>query len=155
MGEVGGSIPFRAYHLACRPAKNHNLITSEQLIGLILEHLRAIRGGIAEVKTDLVEIRQRLGLIVAQYPDLPAGSTGGPETWCRSSVGSASSKSELPHYRPRLLAGVGSAIDFEARRSRNRFCSEEFPWWTMFTGGQFHEDTPITHRGGSPCTAGI
>jgi hypothetical protein len=37
---------------------------------LILEHLRAIRGGIAEVKTDLVEIKQRVGLIEAQHPDL-------------------------------------------------------------------------------------
>ena len=43
---------------------------SDQLTGLILEHLRAIRGGIAEVKTDLVEIKQRVGLIEAQYPDL-------------------------------------------------------------------------------------
>ena len=82
MGEVGGSIPFRAYHLACRPAKNHNLIMSDQLNGLILEHLRAIRGGIAEVKTDPVEIRQRHGLIEARYPDPLAGSTGRPETLC-------------------------------------------------------------------------
>jgi hypothetical protein len=56
MGEVGGSIPFRAYHLAGRPAKNHNLLMSEQLIGFILEHLRGIRCGIADFKTDLVEI---------------------------------------------------------------------------------------------------
>ena len=70
MGEVRGSNPFRAYHLALRPAKNQNLIMGDQRADLILEHLRAIGGDIAEVKTDLVEIKQRLGLIEAQYANV-------------------------------------------------------------------------------------
>jgi hypothetical protein len=38
---------------------------SEDPTDLILEHLRAIRGDIAEIKPDLVEIKQRLGRLEA------------------------------------------------------------------------------------------
>jgi hypothetical protein len=37
---------------------------------LILEHLRAIRGDIADVKTALVEVKERLGLLEAQYASI-------------------------------------------------------------------------------------
>jgi predicted nuclease with TOPRIM domain len=37
---------------------------------LVLEPLRAIRGGIAEMKTDIIEIKERLGFIVSQYGSL-------------------------------------------------------------------------------------
>ena len=37
---------------------------------LVLEHLRAIRADLSEVKTDLVEVKERLGLIEAQYASL-------------------------------------------------------------------------------------
>ena len=40
---------------------------SEDRADLILEHLRVIRGDIPEIKTDLVEIKQRLGLLEAQH----------------------------------------------------------------------------------------
>jgi len=43
---------------------------SDQRADLILEHLRAIRGDSAEMKADLVEIKQRLGLIEAQYANV-------------------------------------------------------------------------------------
>jgi hypothetical protein len=43
---------------------------SEGRADLILEHLRAIRGDIAEMRTDLVEIKQRLGLLEAQYANV-------------------------------------------------------------------------------------
>jgi hypothetical protein len=34
---------------------------------LVLELLRAIRGDIAELKADMVEVKERLGLLEAQY----------------------------------------------------------------------------------------
>jgi hypothetical protein len=40
---------------------------------LVLEPLRAIRGGIAEMKTDIIEIKERLGFIVSQYGSLSRG----------------------------------------------------------------------------------
>jgi hypothetical protein len=43
---------------------------SDQRADLMPEHLRAIRGDLAEMKTDLVEIKQRLGLIEAQYANV-------------------------------------------------------------------------------------
>jgi len=43
---------------------------SDQRADLILEHLGAIRGDISEMKADLVEIKQRLGPIEAQYANL-------------------------------------------------------------------------------------
>lgn len=43
---------------------------SDQRAELMLEHLRAIRGDLAEMKPDLVEIKQRLGLIEAQYANV-------------------------------------------------------------------------------------
>jgi hypothetical protein len=76
MGEVKGSIPFRADHLARRAWKTQNPGMSDQRIDLMLDHLRAIRGDLAEMKTDLVEIKQRLGLIEAQYASVSAGLTG-------------------------------------------------------------------------------
>ena len=43
---------------------------SEDHADLILEHLRAICGDIAEIKADLVEIKQRLGRLEAQYANV-------------------------------------------------------------------------------------
>jgi hypothetical protein len=43
---------------------------SDQRADLILEHLRAIRADMAEMKTDLIEIKQRLGLLEAQYANV-------------------------------------------------------------------------------------
>ena len=43
---------------------------SEQRGDLVLEMLRAIRGDLAEVKTDLVELKQRVGLLEGQYASL-------------------------------------------------------------------------------------
>ena len=40
---------------------------SDVPIDLVLEMLRAIRGDIAEVRTDLAEVKERLGLLEAQY----------------------------------------------------------------------------------------
>ena len=37
---------------------------------LVLEHLRAIRGDIAEIKTDMREVKERLGILEAQYASL-------------------------------------------------------------------------------------
>jgi hypothetical protein len=42
---------------------------SDQRVDLMPEHLRTIRG-LAEMKTDLVGIKQRLGLIEAQYANV-------------------------------------------------------------------------------------
>ena len=43
---------------------------SDERADLILEHLRAIRSDIAEIKTDLVEIKQRIGFLEGQYANL-------------------------------------------------------------------------------------
>jgi phage shock protein A len=37
---------------------------------LVLDLLRAIRGDLGEIKTDLVELKQRVGLLEAQYANL-------------------------------------------------------------------------------------
>jgi hypothetical protein len=37
---------------------------------LVLEPLRAIRGDIAEIKADMVEVKERLGLLEGQYASL-------------------------------------------------------------------------------------
>lgn len=37
---------------------------------LVLELLRAIRGDIGEIKTDMVEVKERLGLLESQYASL-------------------------------------------------------------------------------------
>ena len=39
---------------------------------LVLQMLRAIRGDLSEVKADLVEIKQRVGLLEGQYASLSA-----------------------------------------------------------------------------------
>jgi hypothetical protein len=43
---------------------------SDQRGDLVLELLRAIRGDLAEIKTDLVELKQRVGLLEVQYASL-------------------------------------------------------------------------------------
>ena len=43
---------------------------SDERADLILDHLRAIRSDIAEIKTDLVEIKQRIGFLEGQYANL-------------------------------------------------------------------------------------
>jgi hypothetical protein len=43
---------------------------SDQRGDLVLELLRAIRGDLAEVKADLVEFKQRVGLLEVQYASL-------------------------------------------------------------------------------------
>jgi len=45
---------------------------SEQRGDLILDMLRAIRGDLADVKTDLTELKQRVGLLEGQYASLSA-----------------------------------------------------------------------------------
>jgi hypothetical protein len=62
--------PFAPTTLHEEPGKLKILGMSDQCVDLMLEHLRAIRGDLAEVKTDLVEIKQRLGLIAAQYANV-------------------------------------------------------------------------------------
>ncbi len=52
------------------PGKPKTPVMSDQRADLMLEHLRAICGDLAEMKTDLVEIKQRLGLIEAQYANV-------------------------------------------------------------------------------------
>ena len=37
---------------------------------LVLELVRAIRGDIGEIKTDMVEVKERLGLLESQYASL-------------------------------------------------------------------------------------
>jgi hypothetical protein len=37
---------------------------------IVLELLRAIRGDIAEMKTDIVEVKERLGLLESQYASI-------------------------------------------------------------------------------------
>jgi predicted nuclease with TOPRIM domain len=36
----------------------------------VLEHLRAIRGDLAELRADMVEVKERLGLMQSQYASL-------------------------------------------------------------------------------------
>jgi hypothetical protein len=67
MGEVRGSIPFRAYHLENKQQVQYGSVMSDQRADLILEVLRVIRGDIGEIKADLVEVKQHLGLLEAQY----------------------------------------------------------------------------------------
>jgi hypothetical protein len=43
---------------------------SDQRGDLVLEMLRAIRGDLAEVKADLAELKQRVGLLEGQYASL-------------------------------------------------------------------------------------
>jgi DNA-binding FrmR family transcriptional regulator len=43
---------------------------SEQQANLMLEMLRAIRGDISGVKTDVIEIKERLGILDSQYASL-------------------------------------------------------------------------------------
>jgi len=43
---------------------------SDERADLILEHLRAIRSDIAEITTDLIEIKQRIGFRGGRYADL-------------------------------------------------------------------------------------
>jgi chromosome segregation ATPase len=45
---------------------------SDQRGDLVLEMLRAIRGDLAEVKVDLAELKQRVGLLEGQYASLSA-----------------------------------------------------------------------------------
>jgi hypothetical protein len=45
---------------------------SEQRGDLVLEMLRAIRGYLADIKTDLTELKQRVGLLEGQYASLSA-----------------------------------------------------------------------------------
>ena len=45
---------------------------SDQPDNLVLQMLRAIRGDLSEVKADLVEIKQRVGLLEGQYASLSA-----------------------------------------------------------------------------------
>ena len=45
---------------------------SDERADLILEHLRAIRSDIVEIKTDLIEIKQRIGFLEGQYANLPS-----------------------------------------------------------------------------------
>ncbi|RJF89728.1 hypothetical protein D3874_24445 [Oleomonas cavernae] len=42
----------------------------ESVENRILEHLRAMRTDIAEMKTDIVEVEERLGLLEGQYASL-------------------------------------------------------------------------------------
>ena len=37
---------------------------------LVLEHLRAIRGDLAGLKADMIEVKERLGLLEAQYSSI-------------------------------------------------------------------------------------
>jgi predicted nuclease with TOPRIM domain len=37
---------------------------------LVLELLRAIRGDVAELKADVIEVKERLGLLEAQYSSI-------------------------------------------------------------------------------------
>ncbi|MBV9861249.1 MAG: hypothetical protein JO267_03780 [Alphaproteobacteria bacterium] len=46
------------------------LRVSEDRGDLVLELLRALRGDIADAKTDLVEIRERIGLLESLYASL-------------------------------------------------------------------------------------
>jgi chromosome segregation ATPase len=43
---------------------------SDERADLILEHLRAIRSDIAEIKTDVAETKQRIGFLEGQYANL-------------------------------------------------------------------------------------
>jgi hypothetical protein len=70
MGRSGVRFPFAPTTLHEEPGKPKILGMSDQRADLMLEHLRAIRGDLAEMKTDLVEIKQRLGLIEAQYANV-------------------------------------------------------------------------------------
>lgn len=42
----------------------------ESVENLILEHLRAMRTDITEMKTDIIEVKERLGLLEGQYASL-------------------------------------------------------------------------------------
>ncbi len=43
---------------------------SDERADLILEHLRAIRSDISDLKTSMVEVKERLGFLEAQYASI-------------------------------------------------------------------------------------
>jgi predicted nucleic acid-binding Zn-ribbon protein len=43
---------------------------SEERGDLILEHLRAIRGDIGDLRTSMIEVKERLGFLKAQYASI-------------------------------------------------------------------------------------
>ena len=43
---------------------------SDSQSNLVLDLLRAMRGDLSEIKTDLTELKQRVGLMEAQYANL-------------------------------------------------------------------------------------
>jgi predicted nuclease with TOPRIM domain len=43
---------------------------SDSQPNLVLDLLRAMRGDLSEIKTDLTELKQRVGLLAAQYANL-------------------------------------------------------------------------------------
>lgn len=43
---------------------------SDNTPDIVLEHLRAIRGDLAEIKADLVEVKESIGLLEGQYANL-------------------------------------------------------------------------------------
>ena len=58
MGEVRGSIPFRAYQVEIQSTRPCDDAMSDRCAELVLELLRAMRG-------DMVEIKRRLDLVEA------------------------------------------------------------------------------------------
>ena len=56
--------------LELAPRQRHHFLMSDAPENLALEHLRAIRGDLAGLRTDMVEVKERLGLIESQYASL-------------------------------------------------------------------------------------
>jgi hypothetical protein len=62
----GVSEPDLAIRL--RPSQDERM--SDQPGNLVIEMLRAIRGDLADVKADLIELKQRVGLLEGRYASL-------------------------------------------------------------------------------------
>jgi hypothetical protein len=67
---------------------------SEERGDLILEHLGAIRNDIGDLKTSIVEVKERLGFSKRNTPAFRAASTGSTVVSSASSGGSISSRPE-------------------------------------------------------------
>lgn len=67
---AGASEGVTAAGIAASGRWHHYRTLSDNPTNLILEYLRAIRGDIAEIKTDIVEMRERLGRLEANYANV-------------------------------------------------------------------------------------
>jgi predicted nucleic acid-binding Zn-ribbon protein len=61
---------FKVLYLASVYRRPNVSNMSDERADLILEHLRAIRSDISDLKTSMVEVKERLGFLEAQYASI-------------------------------------------------------------------------------------